>query len=46
MLRPVLGISLALLNRFSNKYLELSMHVGAHGGSGLASCLADPLGKT
>jgi hypothetical protein len=30
------------LNRFSNKYFEPSLRVvGAYGGSGAASCLAD-----
>jgi len=41
-LRSVLGVSLAFLNRFSNDYLEPSLRVvGARGGSGSASCPAD-----
>ena len=39
-LRPVLGVSLAFPNRFSNEYFEPSLLV-ARGGSGSASCPAD-----
>ena len=39
-LRPVLGVSPLFLNRFSNEYLDLSLRMGARGGSGSASCPA------
>jgi hypothetical protein len=41
-LRPVLGVSLAFINRFSNEYFEPSLCVvDVCGGSSSASCIAD-----
>jgi hypothetical protein len=41
-LRPMLGISLAFMNRFSKEYFEPSLCVAdERGGSGSVSCPAD-----